>query len=88
MSLTSVNMMENCNLVRRLEAAADKGSLLAQFDLANMYLAGVRGLPRDERTGIQLIKRAARSGYERARSQLASSAPANPIRRWFYVRGW
>jgi TPR repeat protein len=81
-------MADYCNLVNQLRAAADKGSLLAQFDLANMYLVGVRGLPRDEKIGIQLLKRAARKGYERARSQLATSAPRNPISKWLYVRGW
>lgn len=81
-------MADNVNLVRQLETAADNGSLLAQFDLANMYLAGVRGLPRDEKIGIRFLKRAARSGYDRARSQLASSAPRNPFIRWLYVRGW
>jgi TPR repeat protein len=81
-------MADNCNLVRLLEAAAEKGSLLAQFDLANMYLVGVRGLPRDEKTGIRLLKRAARSGYDRARSQLESFAPNNPVIKWLYVRGW
>ena len=55
-------MPDDNRLVRDLKEAAGNGSLLAQFDLANMYLVGVRGLPRDEKVAIQLLKGAARRG--------------------------
>ncbi|HXP31298.1 MAG TPA: tetratricopeptide repeat protein [Stellaceae bacterium] len=55
-----------------LHRAADKGSALAEQDLADLYLLGAPGVPQDTREGFRWMAISARHGNLEAMEQLGS----------------